>query len=70
MAETVARHAVSIPSLPSDPASLDSVERMHIENVLKHFGFNRAKTAQALGITAKTLYLKIKRYKINVPKDS
>jgi DNA-binding NtrC family response regulator len=70
MAETVARQAVTMPTLPSDPASLDSVECMHIENVLKHFGFNRAKTAQALGITAKTLYLKIKRYKIKVPQDS
>ncbi len=56
-------------SVSAEPISLEEVERIHIENVLAHFGFNRAKTAQALGITAKTLYLKIKRYKIKVPNE-
>ncbi len=44
--------------------SLDEVERVHIEKVLRKNGFNRVKSAQILGITPKTLYLKIKKYGI------
>jgi len=56
------------PSLLSGaPMSLEAMERLHIEQALKHFNWNRAKTAQALGITPKTLYLKIKRYQIKIP---
>ncbi len=46
--------------------TIDEVERIHIEQSLKKFKFSRNKTANALGITQKTLYLKIKRYKIPV----
>jgi DNA-binding NtrC family response regulator len=42
--------------------SLEDVERHHIEYVLKKNGFNRARSADELGISKKTLYLKIKRY--------
>lgn len=54
----------SAPSLfVSDPnISLEELERRHIEQVLKKNNFNRAKTAEALGISKKTLYLKIKQY--------
>jgi DNA-binding NtrC family response regulator len=45
---------------------MEEVEKMHIEKVLKHNNWNRVKTAQVLGITPKTLYLKIKRYEIRV----
>jgi DNA-binding NtrC family response regulator len=44
------------------PASLEDVEKKHIEAVLKKNKLNRAKTAEELGISKKTLYLKIKRY--------
>jgi len=44
--------------------SLEEVERIHIEKVLHHHKFNRVKSAETLGITPKTLYLKIKKYKI------
>jgi two-component system response regulator HydG len=44
--------------------SLEETERRHIEVVLKHNQWNRIKTAQMLGITPKTLYLKIKKYDI------
>ncbi len=44
--------------------SLEEVERLHIEVALKHHQWNRIKTAQGLGITPKTLYLKIKKYGI------
>jgi DNA-binding NtrC family response regulator len=49
-------------------ASLTMVEleRMHIEHTLRRFNFSRSKSAKALGITQKTLYLKIKKYKIAV----
>lgn len=46
--------------------SMVELEKMHIESTLKRFNFSRSKTAKALGITQKTLYLKIKRYKIPV----
>ncbi|MEX2116548.1 MAG: sigma-54 dependent transcriptional regulator [Bacteroidota bacterium] len=44
--------------------SLEEVERVHIEKVLNHHSFNRVRSAEALGITPKTLYLKIKKYGI------
>jgi two-component system NtrC family response regulator len=47
-----------------DLQSLEDVERLHIEKVLQHHAFNRIKSAQTLGITPKTLYLKIKKYGI------
>ena len=45
---------------------LEEVEKRHIGAALKHFKGNRTKTAQNLGISQKTLYLKIKRYGIQV----
>ena len=57
-------------STPPEPdgelASLEEIERIHIEKVLNRCGFNRVKSAQLLGITPKTLYLKIKKYGIKV----
>ncbi len=47
--------------------SLEEIEKDHIERVLRLNEYNRAKTADALGISKKTLYLKIKRYELNVP---
>ena len=46
---------------------IDELEKLYIESILKHHKWNRVKTATTLGITPKTLYLKIKRYKIQVP---
>ncbi len=48
--------------------TIEDLEKLHIERLLKHFHWNRVKTAKALGITPKTLYLKIKRYDIQVPR--
>ncbi|MGA3288502.1 MAG: sigma-54 dependent transcriptional regulator [Bacteroidota bacterium] len=48
--------------------TIEDLEKLHIERILKHFHWNRVKTAKALGITPKTLYLKIKRYNIQVPR--
>jgi DNA-binding NtrC family response regulator len=44
--------------------SLEEMEKIHIEKALKANQWNRLRTAQVLGITAKTLYLKIKKYGI------
>ncbi len=50
----------------SSVLTIDELEKIHIEQILKKFNFSRSKTAKALGITQKTLYLKIKRYTISV----
>ena len=47
--------------------SIAELEKIHIENVLKANEFNRTKSAKALGISLKTLYLKIKGYEIDTP---
>ena len=47
---------------------IDELEKLYIERTLKHHRWNRVKIAASLGITPKTLYLKIKRYKIQVPR--
>jgi DNA-binding NtrC family response regulator len=47
--------------------SLEEIEKRHIEFSLQKNNFNRLKTSEMLGITPKTLYLKIKKYRITVP---
>jgi len=58
------------PELPDGNAliTMEELEKLYIERVLRHHRWNRVKTASALGITTKTLYLKIKRYHIEVPR--
>jgi DNA-binding NtrC family response regulator len=48
----------------SQAVSIQDVEKLHIEKVLKMFNGNRKKTSEALGISEKGLYLKIKEYGI------
>jgi two-component system response regulator AtoC len=50
------------PSEGQGALSLEDLERVHIEKVLQLNGYSRTRTAEALGISKKTLYLKIKRY--------
>ncbi|HTY37230.1 MAG TPA: sigma-54 dependent transcriptional regulator [Bacteroidota bacterium] len=57
------------PEVPGKLLSLEDLEKIHIEKVLKVHQWNRLKTAQVLGITPKTLYLKIKKYKIKLPNN-
>jgi DNA-binding NtrC family response regulator len=47
--------------------SLKDLEKQQIEKVLKLFNGNRKQTSEALGISQKTLYLKIKDYEIDIP---
>jgi DNA-binding NtrC family response regulator len=47
--------------------SLEEMEKIHILNTLNTFNWNQTHTAKALKISAKTLYSKIKKYKITRP---
>jgi two-component system response regulator AtoC len=44
--------------------SMEEVEKRHIAKVLKYYRWDRAQTANQLGISPKTLYTKIKKYEI------
>jgi two-component system, NtrC family, response regulator AtoC len=55
---------------PTTHLSLEGIEKIHIEKVLRFNQWNRLKTAQTLGITPKTLYLKIKKYGIKTGSPS
>ena len=50
--------------MASQSTAIQDVEKLHIEKVLKLFNGNRKKTSEALGISEKGLYLKIKEYEI------
>ena len=45
------------------PRKLDDIEREHILSALNYFNGNKSKTAGAIGVTLKTLYNKLNRYK-------
>lgn len=60
----VAQRSFSGQTKNSSVLTMEELEKIHIEQALKKFKYNRNNTAKALGITLKTLYLKIKRYKI------
>jgi transcriptional regulator with PAS, ATPase and Fis domain len=47
--------------------SLEEMEKIHIERALRQNNYNRSKTSELLGITPKTLYLKVKKYRIKPP---
>lgn len=47
--------------------SLEDLERYAIEETLKRFSGNKRKTAEALGITERTLYRKLNQYKLSRP---
>ena len=46
--------------------AIEAMEKRHIQKVLKMFNGNRKKSAEALNISEKGLYLKIKEYRIVV----
>ncbi len=50
------------------PISLEELEKRHIEEALEQNRWSRVKTAHDLGITPKTLYLKIKKYGLEQPR--
>lgn len=50
--------------IPSEVLSMEELERWHIEKVLNSNRWDRNQTATQLGISAKTLYTKIKKYEL------
>ena len=60
-------NTVPLPQKDGEFLSLETMEKKQIELVLQKNNYNRSKTAQMLGITPKTLYIKIKRYGISTP---
>ncbi len=48
----------------AEPVSLEEIEKIHIAKLLRDTKWDRSQTAKLLGISAKTLYLKIKKYEI------
>jgi len=50
--------------IPSEVLSMEELERWHIEKVLNSNRWDRTQTATQLGISAKTLYTKIKKYEL------
>ena len=57
-------------SFPKAWPTLAEVERSHIEKALQAFNWNKMRTARALGINVKTLYNKIRAYKLIQPMES
>ncbi len=56
----------SAPSSPGEsPVTLDELERQHILRVLAEAGGNRERAAAILGISARTLYRKLREYETN-----
>lgn len=53
-----------LPEEAGELLSLEDLEKIQIKNVLDKFNWDRGRTALTLGITPKTLYLKIKKYNI------
>jgi len=58
---------VEVAAIPAAPApgpgaSLHDVEAQHISQLLQEHHNNRRKVAQALGISERTLYRKLKRF--------
>jgi len=66
-ANGIQEQKIQTPYEDGDILSLEELEKIHIHKVLQQNDWSRVKTAQDLGITPKTLYLKIKRYGIETP---
>ena len=68
--DVIARNdiAVSGNALPGSRyagvTQLEEVEKDHVLSVLRQAGGNRTKASRMLGVDRKTLYLKLKKYRI------
>ena len=60
----------ALQAAPAGPEliSMEGLERRHIESVLEHFHWHQGKAADVLGISAKTLYRKIREYGLARPR--
>ncbi len=52
------------------PLSLEQMERRHIEAVLRRFAWHQGRAAEVLGISAKTLYRKMREYGLRRPAET
>jgi len=50
--------------------TLDEAEQLLIEATLKHTGNNKTRAAAILGISAKTLHIKLRQYRVPAPDES
>ena len=66
------RGSAGAPAVPygNGKDSLESVERNHIQCVLKKNSYHKSRTAEILGITRKTLDRKISDYSLSIPRGS
>jgi two-component system response regulator AtoC len=58
------RDAAPDPFEIKDEMSLEHMEKIHIDKVLKKLGWNKSNAAKFLGISRATLREKIKRYNL------
>ena len=49
--------------------SLEEMERRYIVQVLRDTGYHQSRAAEILGIGRRTLYRKIREYRIDVPEE-
>lgn len=54
--------AAALPTPGEMPLNLDDVEKIAVENALRHTGGNKTHAASILGVTRKTLAAKLKKY--------
>jgi two-component system, NtrC family, response regulator AtoC len=57
------------PPPPDPPVSLEEIERRHIDAVLRRFNWHQGRAAEVLGISAKTLYRKMREYGLRRPTE-
>ena len=62
--EVIRGYAGTIDYAPGDDASLSDLEKQHIIKTLSKMNGNKTRVAETLGISIKTLYNKLKSYKI------
>jgi DNA-binding NtrC family response regulator len=55
---------LSMKETEAAPLSMASVEKLHIQKVLRHVSGNKTEAARLLGIGIATLYRKIEEYKL------
>ncbi len=62
--------AAGEPPLAESSVTLEELERLHIQRVLRELGGHVAEASQRLGIPRSTLYQKIKKFGLSVPRSS
>ncbi|MCF8412666.1 MAG: sigma-54 dependent transcriptional regulator [Melioribacteraceae bacterium] len=51
-------------SMPNNILKIEELEKIHYRNILEKYSWNRVECSLALGVSQKTLYSKIKKYKL------